>query len=255
MLKTSYRNDIIQSGKLYTGSYRIFLDMNSMRKKYMTSYSTRDITLERKILILSQFKFLDGLKVEEISYLALKLQPKIMRPMEVFVEEDLDEHHAFFIYQGAVSVFRTTEDGEIINTDINGAPELAGEMGLVATEPSISSVMAIGEVHTLVLSQDDYQEIIEKYPHISNNFLTFFAYRMRDFNLFIEELLSKKLYDRTWTLIQFLSKYYPEREIKLSHEELADLIWGSRSRVTEVLNQLEKENKIKATHRKIKILK
>jgi len=40
----------------------------------------------------------------------------------------------------------------------------------------------------------------------------------------------------------------------LSHEELADLIWGTRSRVTEVLNQLEKEKKVKASHRKIKIL-
>ena len=229
--------------------------MNKIPKKYMTSYNTRDITHEKRVKILNSFDFLQALGSEEIGLIAEKVQPRVIRPMEIFVEEDLDEHHAFFVYYGAVSIFRTTVEGEIINIDLLGAPALVGEMGLIHTNPSIASVMAIGETHVLVLSQDDYKDIVHRHPHVSNHFLKLFADRMRDFNLFIEELLSKNLYQRTWSLIQFLSDYYQNNEIKLSHEELADLIWGSRSRITEVLNQLEEEGKISTTHRKIKILK
>lgn len=37
---------------------------------------------------------------------------------------------------------------------------------------------------------------------------------MRDFNLFIEELLSKNLYQKTWSLIQYLGDYYQNNEIE-----------------------------------------
>lgn len=114
--------------------------------------------------------------------------------------------------------------------------------------------MAIDEIKTFILDQKDFQEMIPNYPKLTLNMMKLFAERMHRFDIFIEELLSKNLYDRTWHLLQYLSHYFVNDEITLSHEELADLVWGTRARITEVLNRLEKQGKININRKKIKVL-
>ena len=55
-------------------------------------------------------------------------------------------------------------------------------------------------------------------------------------------------------MLQHLGSYFPNKEITLSQEQLDDLIWGTRSRITEVLTRLEKEGKIKVSRRKVTLL-
>lgn len=228
--------------------------MNKPIRKYMIYNKTMNLTVAEKVAILKDFSLFEGIATEHIREFAEKMYPKIIHPMEIFVEEDLDERQAFFIYKGAASIFRTTEEGEIINIALEGAPEIIGKMGLLDTQKSSASAMAIGEVHALTLNQDDFQVLILEHPQIALKLLKIFADRIHYFDRFLEQLLSQSLYNRTWFLLQQLAIYFPNKEITLSHEELADLLWGTRSRVTEILNQLEKERKIRISHRKITII-
>jgi len=228
--------------------------VEKLQRKYMLSRETPKMGLAEKTKILSSFPMFEETSTAELKEVATKTQPEAILPMEVFVEEDRDEHQAYFLYQGAVSVFRTTSEGEIINLDLLGAPNLVGEVGLIEDKSSPASIIAIEETRALVLSQKDFQALVNKNPKLALNLLKVFADKMRDFDLFIEELLSKNLYERTWNMLQFVSQYFPKREITLSQEQLTDLLWGTRSRVTEVLNKLETEGKIKIGHRKVKVL-
>ncbi|OGH16429.1 MAG: hypothetical protein A3C30_04530 [Candidatus Levybacteria bacterium RIFCSPHIGHO2_02_FULL_40_18] len=229
--------------------------MNKLKKKYMISHSLPDISEAEKVKILKTFSiFKDATEEKEILDFAKKVRQTLIPPMEIFVEEDRDENQAFFVYKGAVSIFRTTSEGEIINIDILGAPELVGEMGIVDSKPSPANVMAIEETHALVLSKKDFEDLIRKHPNTALRFIKVFADRIRHFDIFLEELLSKNLYERTWHILQYVSQYFPDNEIALSQEELADLFWGTRSRVTEVLNKLQDEGKIKIGRRKVKLL-
>ncbi len=71
----------------------------------------------------------------------------------------------------------------------------------------------------------------------------------------MEDLVSKNLKTRTWKVLQTLSAYFPNKDINLSQEELSGIIGATRSRVTEVLNELESENKIILSHKHIQISK
>lgn len=228
--------------------------MNQLQKKLIMSYNNRRMTIVEKVQILSKFPLLEDFTASELQAFAERMFPKVFMPKEVFEEEDIDAHHAFFMYSGVVSIFRTTSDGEIINIDLLGAPELVGEMGLIDNKPSPASAMAVDETHALVLSQQDFQELIHMFPRLAIKMLKLFADRMRDFDMYLEELLSKNLYDRTWQTLQHLGRYYPNKEITLSQEELADLLWGTRARVTEVLNKLQDDGKILINHRKVTLL-
>ena len=54
-----------------------------------------------------------------------------------------------------------------VNVDLLGAPEVVGELGLIDHEPNQVSAMALRGTKTLVLSQRDFTEIINRYPSIS----------------------------------------------------------------------------------------
>ena len=228
--------------------------INESKKQYVVQYNVSRITREEKAKILSSFPVFVGADKEEVLQFAENMRPKVIKPMEVFVEEGLDEYQAFFMYKGSASLFRTTSEGEIVNIEVLGAPEIVGEMGLIDQQISPVSAVAISETHALTISQESYCELIEKNPHFSNRLLKVFSSRIRYFDNYVEELVSSNLYERTWNMLQYLSRVFPNREIIMSHEELDNLIWGSRSRITEVLNQMQREGKVKLSHRKIKLL-
>lgn len=228
--------------------------VNKLKRKYMVSNINPNLSTDEKTKILMNFSLFEGVPEDVISEIAKKMRASVIHPLEVFVEEGFDDHLTYFIYKGVASLFRTTREGAIINIDVVGAPTIVGMSGLIDNKKSSTSAMAIDEIQTLVLDQRDFQEIIPNYPKVTLNMMKLFAERMHRFDIFIEELLSKNLYDRTWHLLQYLTHYFVNNEITLSHEELADLVWGTRSRVTEILGKLEKEGKIKTSPRKIKIL-
>lgn len=220
----------------------------------MVSNINPNLSIEEKTKILKSFSIFEGVSDEVISEFAKEMRASVIHPLEIFVEEGFDDHLTYFVYKGVASLFRTTREGEIINIDVVGAPAIVGMSGLIDNKTSSTSAMAIDEIQTFVLDQRDFQEMIPNYPKLTLNMMRLFAERMHRFDIFIEELLSKNLYNRTWHLLQYLAHYFVDDEITLSHEELADLVWGTRSRVTEVLNKLEEEGKIKIYRRKVKLL-
>jgi CRP/FNR family transcriptional regulator len=228
--------------------------MKRPKRKYMVSNINPNLSTDEKTKILKNFSIFEGVSGEVVSEFALKMRASVIHPLEIFVEEGFDDHFTYFVYKGVASLFRTTGEGEIINIDVVGAPTIVGMSGLIDNKKSSTSAMAIDEIQTFVLDQRDFQEMIPNYPKLTLNMMKLFAQRMHRFDIFIEELISKNLRDRTWQLLQYLSHYFADDEITLSHEEIADLVWGTRSRVTEVLNTLEKEGKISVGHRKVKIL-
>lgn len=211
------------------------------------------MTTDEKAAILKQFSIFKGIPDLLLYRLAERMRQKTFHHGDVILEQDVDDYVAYFIYTGAVSIYRTTPDGEIVNIDLIGAPDIVGEMGLIDNNPNVESAMSLEQTDALVLSQLDFQAFLHENSTLAMNMMKFFADRMRNFSLFLEDLLSKNLYERTALLLEYLAPYFPNCEITLSQEEIADLLWGTRSRVTEVLDRLEKEGKIEISYRKIKV--
>lgn len=211
------------------------------------------MSVDEKVSLLQKFSVFENVPFPVIQALASRMHEKTFQHGDILFEEDVDDERSYFMYTGAVSTFRTTQEGEIVNLDILGAPELVGEMGLIDTKPHVESAVALEETKTLILSQVDFQEFIHENSTLAINMLKLFADRIRSFDVFLEELLSKNLYERTKITLEILAKYFPNQEITLSHEEIADLLWGTRARVTEVLDTLEKEGKIEIRYKKIKV--
>lgn len=210
--------------------------------------------IKDKINILKDLDLFRELKDEEIKVIAHAVVEKEFAPRTVFIQQETNPDVAYFIYEGGVKVYRVTEEGEEINLSICGSGEVVGEMALIDQGVRSANVETFEKTKALTLSGDDFKNIVSSHPQLAYRLLIILINRVRKLSDLMEEVMSKKLPQRTWHLLEVLSKYFPDGEIALSQEELSHVIGATRARVTEILDELEKQGKLKLAHKKIKLL-
>lgn len=208
----------------------------------------------QKIQILKRVPLFDQLDDHDISILAAVLKEINYPSGEVFIEQDDTQNpSAYIIVEGGAKIYRVTDEGEIINLATLGPGELVGEMTLLDDAPRSAYVETIKESKLLSLSRGQFRNILNNHPKAAINLLKTMATRVRVTNERLEDLVSKNLKERTWKVLQTLSSYFSNKDINLSQEELSGIIGATRARVTEVLNQLQKDGKITLSHKHIHI--
>ena len=200
---------------------------------------------------LKRVGILTLLNDEQLSLLAKKVTTKQLQSNEIFIEQDAITDTAYLIISGAVKVYRMTTEGEEIMLDTKGPGEIVGEMALLDGKPRSAYVETIKDSTFFCISKQNFLEVIEKNPQISINIIRHLILQIREFNQRMEDTTSKNLCDRTYTTLKTLGTYFPNNDITLSQEQLASIVGGTRARITECLNNLEKGGKITLSHKKI----
>ena len=208
--------------------------------------------LNSKIQVLKRLPLFDQLDKHDISILSSALEEIDAPPGEVFIEQDdLENQNAYIIVEGGAKIYRINEEGEIITLAILGPGQIVGEMTLLDESPRSAYVETIQKSKLLILSRTQLLKILHDHPKATIGLLKTLAARLRITNERLEDLVSKNLKTRTWKILQTLALYFPNKDINLSQEELSAIVGATRARVTEVLNDLEKEQKIILSHKHI----
>lgn len=220
-----------------------------MRLCYLYAVTTID-----GLEIVASFNIFKGLPLSTLKIIKELLKERQYASGHLLIEQGERSDFAYFILDGGVRIFRLTEGGDEISVGILGPGEIVGEMGLIDDSPRSASVITLKSTKALVLSRYEFRKLLLSNAEISINLLQTFVKRMRITNEQVEDISSKSLAERTWKVVQTLALYFPNSEITLSQEELASIIGASRTRVTETLNILREQGKIKLSHKKIQLL-
>jgi CRP-like cAMP-binding protein len=204
--------------------------------------------------MIQDFPLFEGLSQEEADLIAQSSIKRTIPAKTVFIEQGTNSETAFFILEGSVNIFRIDENGNEVSISVLGKGDIVGEMALIDHSPRSAYAKTLSTVETLVLSSDSFRNILKNYPDISIRLLASLSKRIRDSDQRLEDFVTKSLKTRSWNALKTLEIYFPDGEIALSHEELATIVGATRARITEVLNELEKENKVSLSHRKIILL-
>lgn len=210
--------------------------------------------IQQKVQILKSVPLFKELSEKTATIIAQVAIEQNLPPKTTFIEQDDMSEIAYFICSGGARVYRVTEDGEEVNLAVVGLGEVVGEMALLDSTPRSANVQTIQNTKVLMLTKESFSKILAQNPEVAFNLLCILSKRVREANQHLEDILSKKLFDRTWKMLQTLSKYFPHNTITLSQEELAAIVGATRARITETLNNLQDEGKITISHRKIHVL-
>lgn len=210
--------------------------------------------LQDKITLLNDCMLFSLLTQEQKVLIAQVMTVQKLAPKKLLIQQGTPSSTMHIISGGVVKIYVLTDQGTQIGLGVRGKGELIGILSLLDDQIHAANVETIESTTFLNLDKGDFNALLLRYPEISIQLLKYISHSIRESHKNLERVLSKKLEDRTWYALTTLASYFPDQTVAITHEELAQIIGATRSRVTEALQILQKEGKISLSLRKIKIM-
>lgn len=210
------------------------------------------MTIQEKITILKSYFLFSDLSNSELEEIAQEAQEKVFPPKKLLITQDEPTAGVYIIYKGLVKSYLISIEGKIIPLRATPPMGIVGEVEIIDDHPRVN-VEALQETHVLWFTKPYFKTLLKK-PSVTFHLLSIVTQKLRNANRREAEQISLSLKERTWDILQTLSQHFQNKEISLSQEEFAMLVGATRARVTEILNDFEKEKLISLAHKKITVL-
>jgi len=200
---------------------------------------------------LKHIDLFSSLTDDELSQISDKINIKYFKKSEIILYEQDTSRYMYMILKGQVKVFQTTKDGKEVFLALHKAGDFFGEMSLIDGKTSPATVIATEDSSIAIVSKNDFYTSINKEKKILINLLMILCSRLRESWETIQLLNLKNASDRIKILFLMLSNKYGEKtpdgmtlNIKLTHQEIADMTGMTRETVTRVIDRLLREGEI-----------
>ena len=204
-----------------------------------------------KIEFLQSIQLFSSLTEAELQQIAGKIRIEEFRKNEIVLREEDTNEYMYIILDGQVKVTQATEDGKEILLAIHKTHEFFGEVSLIDGKTSPATVQASEDSFIAIISKKDFHSLLLAQGKVLDALLQILCRRLRDSWRRIYLLNFKHASDRVKTLFFSLSfengSKTPEGivlNLKLTHQEIADMTGLTRESVTRVLDKLQKDGAI-----------
>jgi len=168
---------------------------------------------------------------------------------EIIFSEGEEGDSMFIIMKGRVKVYKSSSSGQIKTLDILEKGDFLGEMAILDKEIRSASVMTVEDTEVLVLKRAVFEKQIKTDPELSLKILRALCARLRKADKDIEALSFQNVLGRVAiTLINLMEKYGVQEtkgiriDLKLTHQELADMVGTAREMISRTLVTFKKNN-------------
>ena len=217
---------------------------------------------ERESIQLNMIELFDTLTDVELDSISKLLAVKRFKKNEVILHEEDTNKFMYIVLSGSVRVVQITEDGKEILLAIHQAGEFFGEMSFIDGKTSPATIVAADDCVINILSRDEFYSTIYTHKKVLYNLLLILCSRLRESWEKIQLLNLKNASERLKILFYMLSNKYGEKtskgiilNIKLTHQDMAEMTGMARETVTRVLDKWNKEGEINILGNKLIQLK
>lgn len=209
-------------------------------------YQKRIIELFRNIQLFA------SLNDEELEEIQAKVQVKRFHKNELILCEENTNQVMYVILRGKVKVVQTTEDGKEVILAIHRTGDFFGEVSLIDSKTMPAIVMAKEDSLIAIISRDEFYSLLYSQDKVLDVLLRILCSRLRDSWERIQLLSFTNASQRIKMLFAALAGEYGGKtkegtllDIKLTHQDIADMAGVSRETVTRAIDRLNKEGEIK----------
>jgi CRP/FNR family transcriptional regulator len=167
----------------------------------------------------------------------------------------------FLLKKGRVKVFKLSDGGRELTLAILEPGEIFGEDALMDIERRSAFAEALDDAYICVIKREDFEEILKNKPDLALQFTKLVGERLKDVQARMEELTFRSVPARLASVLLRLADEHslptdrgPKIDLKLTHQELANLIGSTRETTTSALNRFRKGGLIDVEKRQIIIL-
>ena len=206
---------------------------------------------KHEIEYLKNIQLFASLTDEELRQISDILVVKRFKKNEIILQEEDTNEYMYVILNGKVKVVQTTEDGKEILLALHQSGDFFGEMSLIDGKTSPANVIATEDSTAAIISKKDFNSLIRNQKKVLDNLLLILCSRHRESWDKIQMLNYKNASHRIKILFLMLSDKYGEKtaegvtiNMKLTHQEIAEMTGMTRETVTRVLDRWQREGEI-----------
>lgn len=223
----------------------------------------KEAPVPNKVWYLERSRLFQGIPREEIEQYAHLFHEYDYKPKEVvFSEGDLGDA-IYLLKTGHVRLSRVTEDGKEITLAILGPGDVFGELALFKEPHRQTFAEAVDEAHICAASVEDFSRLMSHKPQLTMMVATEMARRREEMETRIAGLAYGSVRFRLMHALRHLAREQgqplPTDEVRipvrLSHQELAQLIGTSRETCTVEIGKLQLSGALRIDHERYFIVK
>jgi CRP/FNR family cyclic AMP-dependent transcriptional regulator len=214
---------------------------------------------EKKILsVLKKADALTDASSATISALAEGAQMGTYRARQVVYLPGDRAAGIHFLANGRVKISKVTRDGKELTLAYRAAGDFFGETCLLDGRPREEMVEAMEPCTTVEVTQEALDDVLKNHVEVSYLFVRTLITRRRDLETKVEQLIFKDVGSKLAELLLRLGAEHGVENkkglilgLKITHQEMANLIGSTRETVSLTLSQFKRKGYIATEGRKV----
>ncbi|QIN79428.1 helix-turn-helix domain-containing protein [Rubrobacter marinus] len=199
-----------------------------------------------------------GFGIEDFEKAGIRVVERRFRARDtIFTPGDPDDQ-LYFVLQGTIRLYKIYGDYKEATTALLKDRGVFGKLSLVEGRWQDVFAEAVSDVRVATVQKATITEVMKRRPDFAVKLFSSFSERLRQSDEVIESLLHREVSTRLATLLLNLGERFGEQngvgtqlDMRLTHQDLANMIASTREAVSKVMSELQREGSIKVENRKI----
>jgi len=212
----------------------------------------------RLIWYLRKIPLLESLPQEALRLLVPHLEMREVRRRQVLYIPGDPSQSVFFLNGGRVKVSKVTRDGRELTLAYRVPGELFGELCLGHGKPREEMAEAVETALVTEVERVAFEEMIGRHPRLAWELMRLSNERRAEVETKVARLIFRDVNSKLAELLLSLAKEFGVEDvrgtliaIKITHQEMANLIGSTRETVSLTLSQFRKKSLVAMQGRKV----
>lgn len=167
-------------------------------------------------------------------------------------------NNIYIIKTGKVKISKLFEDGKQVTLSILNSGDILGEIALLGEEEQNTIAEALENTYLCMIEKKDFENLLMMKPELNLKITKLIGWRLKNVENRIENLIFRDVTSRIiHTLLELAKSYKKETpdgieiNLRLTHEELGQLVAVNRQTVTTKLNEIKQKGLIELKRSRI----
>jgi CRP-like cAMP-binding protein len=193
--------------------------------------------------LLSGSSLFCELSPDELDTLAAVAEPRRFEARQIIIEQGSRGTEMYALWHGKLKVARNTDDGREVTLAILEAGDVFGELAMLDGGARTATVETLEACELLILRRNDVIGFLENHPKVMRQLIQELCARLRSVDEKVQDTLFLPLAPRLGKALKALAEQHGDAsgngiriDLKLTQQEIANLVGASRESVNKQLN-------------------
>jgi CRP-like cAMP-binding protein len=201
----------------------------------------------------------EGFNLEDFEEVGLRVVERRFGPKDIIFTPGDPDDQLYFLLSGTVRLYKIYGDYKEATTALLKDGGVFGKLSLVEGRWQDVFAEAVTESRVAGIQKASLERVIKSDPEFALRLFSSLSERLRQSDEVIESLLHREVSTRLATLLMNLSDRFGEEDgtligVRLTHQDLANMIASTREAVSKVMSEFQREGVIETRSRRIAVL-